>query len=211
MNVLHMPRVSRIAVVEPLLLSESNPCQEIPWQRVPTWYNISVNNVPHPHFLCSRLGRVPFLPSAVSAAFSVPPSHNPFTLTLLPDPLTLTPTESNFCENHGGRGAVPSSNSQLWTISNHPLSFLGLTRSFSQRALHISFGINSLCTLFIATGGVPLVPFWISPQTTKFASMAGRPKQVHHRLACRQCRSAARRFSILTAVIFLFFSFVPPS
>ena len=41
--------------------------------------------------------------------------------------------------------------------------------------------------------------------------MAGRPKQVHHRLACRQCRSAARSSSILTAVIFLLFAFVPPA
>ena len=38
---------------------------------------------------------------------------------------------------------------------NHPLYFLHLTDSPTQRTLLNSFGINPLCTLFIATEGVP--------------------------------------------------------
>src|SRR5467141_1040470 len=39
---------------------------------------------------------------------------------------------------------------------NHPVYFLHLTGSPTQRTPLNSFGINPLCTLFIATEGVPL-------------------------------------------------------
>ena len=89
-------------------------------------------------------------------------SSNSFPHNLLSDPHSLNPAVSIFYKNGGGRGPVrcfERSNVQTCRCSSalliHPLSFLHLTDSSTQRPLHNSFGIRSLRTLFVATEGVP--------------------------------------------------------
>src|SRR6267378_5809640 len=59
---------------------------------------------------------------------------------------------------------------------NHPLYFLHLTDSPTQRALLNSFGINPLCTLFVATEGVPpqKLASWIGDGTSDPVGTANR-------------------------------------
>src|SRR6266851_775597 len=81
--------------------------------------------------------------------------------TLNPSLCSLTLTKCKFSnsfvltfiQNAGGVGGrAPASLIELSTSSSiYPLLFHALAHSFSQRALHNSFGINSLRTLSVAT------------------------------------------------------------
>src|SRR5216683_2904850 len=79
------------------------------------------------------------------------------------------------CETPRGWGSLltlapnfqPSTfNFQLSTFSIHPLSFQFFPDTPTQRPLINPFAINSLRTLFIATGGVHLPPIFFSPPPT---------------------------------------------
>ena len=96
-------------------------------------------------------------------------------IATLPKTPVSNPCVCHTCETPRGWGSLltlapnfqPSTfNFQLSTFSIHPLSFQFFPDTPTQRPLINPFAINSLRTLFIATGGVHLPPIFFSPPPT---------------------------------------------
>src|SRR5713226_6814149 len=74
-----------------------------------------------------------------------------------------------------------------------PLSFLHFAHSFPRRVYYNPITINSLLTLFVATGGVPLRSVQPQPGLTPFARLSVPICELPFRTSCsRRCHTEAR-------------------